>query len=208
MSEEFLKFTNPKLQIYNEILIVGSSNSLLNNYGEVIDSYKYICRFNRAPVQGYEIHVGSKTNLRVLNNHVFENIKVGSEYSSQPKKFVKQLNNTNILRIGPGKFSKKFVLKFKLKNNKVFNFDYKEMEALKKEVNFLSDKNMSVGAVMISLCIVSNIKVNIIGFDIQQKQITHYWENRPKTMSSGHDFSIEKKWLKSLVDKKIIKLLN
>lgn len=208
MTKALLKFTNPNLWINDEILIVGSSNSLLNNYGDLIDSYDFICRFNRAPVLKYEKHVGNKTDLRVLNNHVFENIKVGSEYSNQPTEFISSLKNTNILRIGPGKFSKKFVLKFKFKNNKVFNFEYKRIETLKKEVDFLSDKNMSVGAIIISLCIISGIKVNIIGFDIEEKQISHYWENRPKTMSSGHDFSIEKKWLKSLVDKKIINSLN
>ena len=33
-----------------------------------------VFRFNRAPLIGYEDHVGTKTNFRILNNHVFENI--------------------------------------------------------------------------------------------------------------------------------------
>ena len=64
----------PKLELQNRVLLVGSSESLLNNFGELIDSYENIIRFNRAPVKNYENHVGTRTDFRILNNHVFDNV--------------------------------------------------------------------------------------------------------------------------------------
>ena len=67
MKESKLPFINPSLNITGELLIVGSSNSLLNNYGGLINSFQTVFRFNRAPLIGYEEHVGSKTNFRILS---------------------------------------------------------------------------------------------------------------------------------------------
>ena len=41
----------PKLELQNRVLLVGSSESLLNNFGELIDSYENIIRFNRAQLK-------------------------------------------------------------------------------------------------------------------------------------------------------------
>ena len=50
--------------------VVGSGPSILNNlYGEEIDSHDCIIRCNRAVFDGYEKHVGSRTDRRVLNIH-------------------------------------------------------------------------------------------------------------------------------------------
>jgi len=50
--------------------VVGSGPSILNNlYGEEIDSHDCIIRCNRALTDGYEKHVGSRTDRRVLNIH-------------------------------------------------------------------------------------------------------------------------------------------
>ena len=35
---------------------------------------------------------------------------------------------------------------------------------------------MSVGAVMIGLCLLSGLETSIIGFDLKQIDVTHYWE--------------------------------
>ena len=37
---------------------------------------------------------------------------------------------------------------------------------------------MSVGAIMISLSLISGYKTNIIGFDLDEREVTHYWEQK------------------------------
>tara|TARA_R110000822_G_scaffold111685_2_gene242460 strand:+ start:10 stop:600 length:591 start_codon:yes stop_codon:yes gene_type:complete len=50
--------------------VVGSGPSIVNNlYGGEIDSHDCIIRCNRALTDGYEKHVGSRTDRRVLNLH-------------------------------------------------------------------------------------------------------------------------------------------
>eukprot|EP00401_Gymnodinium_catenatum_P076425 CAMPEP_0117524326 /NCGR_PEP_ID=MMETSP0784-20121206/35188_1 /TAXON_ID=39447 /ORGANISM="" /LENGTH=597 /DNA_ID=CAMNT_0005320471 /DNA_START=77 /DNA_END=1867 /DNA_ORIENTATION=- len=48
--------------------VVGSSGAILGaSYGAEIDAHDFVIRFNAAPTQGYEDHVGSRTDLRMLN---------------------------------------------------------------------------------------------------------------------------------------------
>ena len=202
-----IPFVSPELIISDSVVVVGSSNTTLSNQGSKIDKFKSVIRFNRAPTTGFENHVGSKTSLRVMNNHVFENIKIKNGYSKQPQKFIKKINNSKILRIGPGLADEKVIKKFNKKENEVFLFDFAKLSELKKEIGFESEKNMSVGAVCISLLIISGIKPNIVGFDLDMRITTHYWEERPKKMSKIHDQPYEKSWLKSLVDRSIVNIL-
>ena len=56
----------------NNIAIVGSNNTLLNNqYGEFIDTHDQVVRFNNSITEGYEKHVGKKTDIRISNGHVY-----------------------------------------------------------------------------------------------------------------------------------------
>ncbi len=198
----------PKLELQNRVLLVGSSESLLNNFGELIDSYENIIRFNRAPVKNYENHVGARTDFRILNNHVFDNVDPGNEFTNQPLKFVKKLSKTNIIRIGPGEAKNKSIKNLERKENKVFIFEYQKSDELKNLINFKTNKNMSVGAVMIGLCLLSGLETSIIGFDLKQIDVTHYWEKRPNKMSISHDFSFEKEWLNNLVNNGLVSSLN
>ena len=75
-SNQKLTFIKPKVFIENECLVIGSSASLLKKSTLNIDNFNNIIRFNRAPTDGYEKYVGSRTDYRFLNNHVFENRKI------------------------------------------------------------------------------------------------------------------------------------
>ena len=174
----------------------------------MIDSYENIIRFNRAPVKNYENHVGTRTDFRILNNHVFDNVDPGNEFTNQPLKFVKKLSKTNIIRIGPGEAKNKSIKNLERKENKVFIFEYQKSDELKNLINFKTNKNMSVGAVMIGLCLLSGLETSIIGFDLKQIDVTHYWEKRPNKMGSSHDFSFEKEWLNNLVNNGLVSSLN
>ena len=67
-----IQHVEPELNASENIAVVASSPRLLTTeYGEFIDSFDDVVRFNRAPTDGYEKHVGAKTTIRVANNHVF-----------------------------------------------------------------------------------------------------------------------------------------
>ena len=80
----------------------SSSNLKDKEEGDFIDSFDEVVRFNRAPTKGWEKYVGSKTTVRVANNHVFSNVKhnVGGEEDcddwkaeGQPQYFIKEQIN-------------------------------------------------------------------------------------------------------------------
>ncbi|XP_067629355.1 beta-galactoside alpha-2,6-sialyltransferase 1 isoform X2 [Eurosta solidaginis] len=51
--------------------IVSSAGSISGSkLGRFIDTHDIVMRFNHAPTQGYEVDVGSKTTIRVLNSQV------------------------------------------------------------------------------------------------------------------------------------------
>ena len=62
-----------------------------------------------------------------------------------------------------------------------------------------SEKNLQVGTITIGLCILSEIKPHIFGFDLGNLERTHYFESRP--ISSSHDPKEETKAIKNLIDK-------
>eukprot|EP00899_Mesostigma_viride_P003279 jgi/Mesvir1/12952/Mv05965-RA.2 len=73
-SPEFLQLL-PKedvFKVYNTCAIVGSSGILLYfKNGGAIDEHELVVRFNNAPTQGFEAHVGSRTTHRVCTSSNF-----------------------------------------------------------------------------------------------------------------------------------------
>lgn len=205
-----MKFINPDLILDKNIAIIGSSAKLLEkSYGEDIDSFSEIVRFNRAPVNGYERFVGSKTTLRVVNNHVFDNVDISEHgFTNQPKKFVKKLRNSNILYIGPDIQPWNRRKKNTHKSNTLYKFAYEYSEELKKTFNLESSKFLQVGTIFTLLCIVSDIQPTLFGFDLEPIKRTHYFEDRPDFKNEGaHKISIEMKKLADLNNEGIIKVL-
>ena len=62
--EKELGLINPTIKINENVAIVGSSKNLLNStYGEEINQFDDVIRFNRAPVNGFE-------NFVIINCHI------------------------------------------------------------------------------------------------------------------------------------------
>jgi hypothetical protein len=140
-------FITPDLLLSEKVAIVASSSRLKeNNYGEEIDSYEDVIRFNRAPTQGYREYVGSKTTLRVVNNHVFVNKELDSKvWTNQPKDFVRNLRDTRILYFGPDYSPWNKREKNTHKSCKLFLFNYRKQHEMKAYLDFKEPKNLSVG---------------------------------------------------------------
>ncbi len=55
---------------FDSCAVVGNAGSILqSDYGAAIDRHSAVIRFNNAPTEGFEKHVGRKTNFRLLNKH-------------------------------------------------------------------------------------------------------------------------------------------
>ena len=209
-TEKKILHVSPSLYLNGSVAIIGSSGNLLDqNHGLLIDSYDNVIRFNRAEISDrYSSSVGSKTTLRVLNNHVFDNIDITKYgYTNSPKNFAKKLRNTNILYAGPddGPWSRRN--KNIHKSNTLFKFDYSKLEKLKQIMEIKTDTNLQVGTIMIALCILSNKKPHLFGFDLNKVKRTHYYENRPSEPNYQiHSPDMEMKAIKRLANNSKIKI--
>jgi len=173
-----LTFVEPRLFLDEKTIIVGSSNSLLSaEHGKYIDDFNDVIRFNRAPIDRLYNHIGEKCTLRVVNNHVFDNIDAEKDgYTKQPQYFIKNLANQRILYIAEDLSPWNRREQNTHKDSKLFKFDYNNIDKL-----FDNGDNMRlcIGTIITMLCVEANIKPVIIGFDVDTDERSHYWENRP-----------------------------
>lgn len=192
-----LRGVYPNLFIEKNVAIVGSSSKLkAQECGNLIDAFDEVVRFNRAPTEGWEKYVGSKTTLRVANNHVFANVKhnVGGDENcqdwkpeGQPQNFIRDLKNQKIL----------------LLNKDSSAWENRKKHIDKTSTSFLGDyictelyggvMSPSVGYSFICICIMNNIKPELFGFGLEEKneKASHYWENKDKIISS-HGYQLER----------------
>ena len=63
-----LKFINPEINLNENLAIIGNSPSLLQkNFGEEIEKFKSVIRFNLAPIENFKKNVGIKTSARLCS---------------------------------------------------------------------------------------------------------------------------------------------
>lgn len=69
---------------FSRCAVVSNSGALKNRtHGLEIDNHSAVFRFNTAPVQGFELHVGSKDTVRVINGPVMRLFRGDSELLQQ-----------------------------------------------------------------------------------------------------------------------------
>ncbi len=191
----------PSLILHSDLAIVGSSAILKEKkIGVYINTFKEVVRFNRAPTKGWEQYVGSKTTLRVTNNHVFANVKhsVGGDENcedwkeeGQPQDFIKNCEHQKILLLNKDTSAWKDRERHIHLTSRYFLGDYDAAE------KFGGISNPSAGFAFISLCLMNNIRPTLFGFGFHEDddKASHYWENKDK-ISSSHGYQLERKQLK------------
>lgn len=189
-----LPHINPDLAVSDSLAIVASSARLLSSeYGSIIDSFKDVVRFNKAPVKDFEKHVGSKTTIRVANNHVFGNVPhSGWETEHQPTNFIRDQRNVNIVHLGANEF---WGEKERHIHNscKAFLVDYTFIDSMIPSLG----SRPSGGFCFLTLCVEVGIKPAIFGYGIDEDSYGHYFD--PNSVSS-HKFSVEREIIKSWIE--------
>lgn len=181
-----------EIKLYNNIAVVGSNNTLLNNnYGEFIDSHDQVVRFNNSITEGYEKHVGSKTDIRVSNGHVYvdhpEHHHLKVRLGSLDYKTSNGLNDYTLINADEYRSGL---------SNKILREGIDGCPTARKIT-----KNYTVGMSFVLLCVVSGVVPSLFGFSIRmENRGNHYWESRKPTNTWGHSPELEHDLLLELVE--------
>lgn len=211
-----------------KIIIIGNSKKCLDQkIGLEIDKFDIVVRFNAAPTVGYEEFVGTKTDIVVCNELVFNNkldelAKVFYRKGIQ-KNFIKNQKNKIIFAVLENKkninkldyqeiTTKNDVILFSNELNHILrfmvssNFNY-----INKLYYYKFGKKLSVGLIFISIMQLINIKPYIFGFDLDKNNNNYlsYYSNSKLKLNTDHDFLYEKSLInKFLKEKKIFNFLD
>ena len=211
---------SPSLKLRNNLAIIGSGKKILSQrYGEKIDSYKDVIRFNAARVDEYKKFVGSKTTLRVINNNSFECKK--HSFHKEDCIFFSTLKNCKIAVLSPSwhKFTKEdksehanmlnkyYFCEGKIKKFLLCFYFIKNFSIFFDLLKLAFKKNFSVGFFTILICVSSGIKPSIFGFDIYEdmNKRSYYWR-KPHPVGKTHNLVEEHRIIEKLLKKDLIEL--
>ena len=189
--------------------IVGNSSILLNKeYGDLIDSHDTIVRFNCARTEGYEKHVGSKNDFRVLNGHVFAGTTDKSRSPEFNENFIPSLTSEKFLITY---FDVHLLLKGIIENvnkNELYFFNQEYKKYCDSLVGHDKESTTGILAVMFFISYFKN--VSLFGFNFYKENIenAHYWEKTSPSadVNQFHKFDGEEKLIKYLQDEGRVKL--
>lgn len=185
------------------VALVGSSGCVLDNdYGSLIDSHDTIIRFNAARVVGYEKHVGSRTDIRIMNGHCFAGTSDPSRFGNNDPNFISSLDGEHFFVKGyNGPEFHKGVLSNLNKNY----------------INFISENYIqwggsflnthpSVGFLGLLIAVTYSDKISVFGFDHGNiaNERRHYWES--VVPGNMHSFGVEKRIFNEYESNNIIKI--
>jgi len=196
--------------------VVSNSGSLLDkSYGELIDSHDVIIRSNRTVINGYEKFVGSRTDIRLLNNHCTDQILNKSFSLNGPYKNI--FSEWDTVTLDDVIFDEVIILthsnhvpSLKSVRNKLPNAN-EVYDSLKFIPNIYieSSKRLTTGGNSIALA--SNLfeEVNCFCFDFMQnisdsdsksktKKLHYFEESNWKPGNQWHNFKKEKNYLSEL----------
>ena len=190
-------------------LVGNSSNLLTQNLGSKIDQFDVIFRFNRAPIKGFESHVGNKTTHRFINRVVCNG---GKEMETEDATIDSRYDNQHFFldKENPSFSKNHFKQMFPSALSYTMVSRPTELKLLYNKFDFLPSftrKNPTVGFTMICFCLNRDLDITICGYGIDQPSsiAPHYWEE--KNYASSHDYNCERSIITLFLEKNLIKLL-
>jgi hypothetical protein len=195
--------------IQQEIIVIGNGSSVLNHqYGELIDSFPDVVRFNDFKTEGYEKFIGSKTTIWARSNSkrtkerdwgIFDSVLVASP----------EWNYGNINRIVKGKDNATVI-------------SQEQALALQQELKLpgrvvkrgLAEKRgwPSTGLLILNYLIDKFETVYIHGFDCFKKEegfSRHYYNNKERmSITHVHREDKEKEWIDKNIESGKLKTLH
>lgn len=210
-----------KSDTHKSCAIVGNSGRLLStNYGELIDSHDYVIRFNQATTEGYEDHVGSKTNARVVNCHVINslmplesnqhNIETFSKFD--PQFLLKIQNETVFFKDIPNATLNSLTKLDQIMHDNGCEATFLNPQAvidLALQLRLEAGKTPTCGTVGVGLALGVFDKISCFGFSFYADPWSkvHYYEDvKEYDQSSAHGLDSEKKAMLELEEEGLIKI--
>ena len=196
-----LPFITPDLLMSDSVAVVGSSDNLLGNgFGSEIDSFTDVVRFNQAPIDGYEIDVGSKTSMRMIGNSV---LLCAPGIPDGNRMFVTTLRNLRICHHGnwfDNLTHNRDHYPYLHESNELFFFHYKQME-LYFSMPPTDPPIFTSGLRMVHSLIAAGIVPCLFGFNFDDAAVRkHYWSDVTVLDYQIHDFVDEAKILLRLAE--------
>jgi hypothetical protein len=191
-----------------DILVIGGGKSVLDyEIGSIIDTFPNIGRINNYQTKGYEVNIGSKTNIWF--NGANQGLKINTHIPPRvvvlipPKILVKKgakIHDRIIRRLN----TKEYEL---VSKNKMDKFE-----------NNVKSQRLTTGTNSVLWSLENFNRVFIHGFDFFIDSKTHYNDSKIKTWlieygiikkAQKHDISKEKHYIENLISQgKIIKLVD
>tara|TARA_R110002020_G_scaffold423996_5_gene633147 strand:- start:19 stop:729 length:711 start_codon:yes stop_codon:yes gene_type:complete len=184
--------------------LVGNSGILMDRKdGKLIDSHDFIIRCNEAHVEGFEENVGSRTDIRIANSHMFHSVlenttldveEMADLFSEFDRYFLYRLRNEIIVAknsVDPNSFSEVINKLQKEYKNKVSFFN----PAVYNYCMQVLGNHPTTGFVGLLLALKYFEKISCFGFTFfEEKDWTkkHYYEEITPYDMSSHTFQREK----------------
>jgi len=194
--------------------LVGNSGNLLDQEnGNIIDSHDFVIRCNEARTEGYEKYTGSKTDIRIVNSHMFHAIIEDAAYIERMQKifskferfFLYQLKNENIIVKNGVEYWQfiNVISQLKQQNNNVIFINPSFYQACLSKLS----NHPTTGFIGLMVALKYFTEINCFGFSFFEEEDwskKHYYEEiKPYDMSS-HTFDKERQIFYQLQnDKKI-----
>ena len=177
------------LNMESDIIIIGNGPSVLSQkQGDVIDRFRTVVRINNYAINGYESHVGSKTDVWARSGSHKVNERSDTQFRNvlwllpltawqddhkiaSIKRYMRVSTQTNTL----------------IRENEIASLTEKYFENR-------TDVRPTTGLLSIFYFIEKFQRVSIFGFDFfdTHKKQLHYYDNDKKNKMKGHDIIFER----------------
>ena len=200
------------LETYKDLscAVVGNSGALMDSEnGNLIDEHDVIIRCNQTPLAGYEKHVGSRTDIRIMNSHFFTSLKdLGNIEGSHHIKHMRSIltgfdpaylyslsDETVVVKFGV--FEDAFkgeIEKIESKNNKVVFMDHAFYRMGNSSLGGIHSTNGYI-AILMAMKFFKSVSCFGFGFYKENNDKIHYYEevNNHLETTPCHDNSLEEK---------------